>query len=147
LGSLESRTYPLGSKVKIHYTGKYEDGTVFDSSREREPLEFTIGDESTILGFEEAVTGMSAGETKDITLAPEKAFGEYHEEMVQKVERKDLPEDVELEVGIVLEVTAPEGQTYMVRVTELDDESVTLDGNHPLAGETLSFDIELVEVG
>ena len=139
-------TAEKGMKVKIHYTGKYEDGTVFDSSREREPLEFTIGDESTIRGFEEAVTGMSPGETKDITLAPEKAFGEYHEQMVQKVERKDLPEDVELEVGIVLEVTSPEGQTYMVRVAEMDDESVTLDGNHPLAGEILSFDIELVEV-
>jgi len=135
-----------GSKVKIHYTGKYEDGTVFDSSREREPLEFTIGDESTIQGFEEAVTGMSPGETKDISLDPEKAFGEYHEQMVQKVERNQLPDDVELEVGIVLEVTSPEGETYMVRVVEMDDESVTLDGNHPLAGETLSFDIELVEV-
>ncbi len=134
-----------GNKVKIHYTGKYEDGTVFDSSREREPLEFTIGDGSTIAGFEESASGMAVGETKSVTLAPEKAFGEHEEGMVQTVERSQLPDDLELEVGIGLEVTSPEGQTYMVRIVKLDDESVTLDGNHPLAGETLNFDIELVE--
>jgi len=135
-----------GNTVKIHYTGKYEDGTVFDSSRERDPLEFTIGEGKTIVGLEECAVGMAPGDTKKITLAPDKAFGDRDEDMVQAIERSQIPEEVELEVGMPLQVQSPAGETYMVRVVELDEASVTLDGNHPLAGQTLSFEIEMVEV-
>lgn len=135
-----------GSTVKIHFIGKHEDGTVFDSSRDRDPLEFTVGDGSTIEGLEESVVGMNTGETKDITLEPEKAFGDRDEDMVRAIERSQIPEDIELAVGMPLQVQSPEGETYMVMVVDLDEETVTLDGNHPLAGQTLSFEIELVEV-
>ena len=135
-----------GSTVKIHYTGKYEDGTVFDSSLEREPMEFTIGAGLTIPGFDEAAVGMAPGDTKSVTIPPEKAFGDHAEEMVQDVPRDQLPGDLELALGGVLEVTSPEGESYNVRVVKLDDETVTLDANHPLAGETLCFDLEMVEV-
>ena len=135
-----------GNTVKIHYTGKYEDGTVFDSSRERDPLEFTIGEGKTIEGLEESAVGMEPGDTKEITLAPDKAFGDRDEDMVQAVERAQIPAEVELEVGMPLQVQSPAGETYMVRVVAMDDDSVTLDGNHPLAGLTLNFEIEMVEV-
>jgi len=135
-----------GSTVKIHFTGKYEDGTVFDSSRDRDPLEFTVGDGKTIEGLEQSVVGMEAGETKDITLTPDKAFGDRDEDMVRAIERSQIPEEIDLAVGMPLQVQSPEGESYMVMVADLDEETVTLDGNHPLAGQTLSFDIELVEV-
>ncbi len=135
-----------GSTVKIHYTAKYEDGTVFDTSRERDPLEFTIGEGKTIEGFEESAVGMAPGDTKEITLEPNKAFGVRDESMVQAIERSQIPDDIELAVGMPLQVQSPEGETYMVSVVALDDESVTLDGNHPLAGMTLDFEIEMVEV-
>ncbi len=135
-----------GSTVKIHFTGKYEDGTVFDSSRDRDPLEFTVGDGKTIEGLEQSVVGMEAGETKDITLTPDKAFGDRDEDMVRAIERSQIPEEIDLAVGMPLQVQSPEGESYMVMVADLDEETVTLDGNHPLAGQTLSFEIELVEV-
>ncbi len=135
-----------GSKVKVHYTGKYEDGSVFDSSLEREPMEFVIGEGQTIVGFEEAAVGMAPGDTKSVTLGPDKAFGDHEEERVQEVPRSHLPDDLELEVGTVLDVSSPDGENFNVRVMKLDEETVTLDANHPLAGETLSFDLEMVEV-
>ncbi|MBU1074147.1 FKBP-type peptidyl-prolyl cis-trans isomerase, partial [bacterium] len=113
-----------GSTVKIHYTGRYEDGTVFDSSRERNPLEFTIGEGRTIEGFEESAIGMAPGDTKEITLGPDKAFGERDESMVQPIERSQIPEDIELEVGMPLQVQSPEGETYMVSVVALEGDAV-----------------------
>jgi peptidylprolyl isomerase len=135
-----------GSTVKIHFTGKYEDGTVFDTSRDRDPLEFVVGEGKTIAGLEEAVVGMAPGDTKEITVAPEKAFGDRDEEMVSPVERSQIPDEIELAVGMPLQVQSPRGDTYMVMVIAFDDETVTLDGNHPLAGQTLTFEIELMEV-
>jgi FKBP-type peptidyl-prolyl cis-trans isomerase 2 len=132
--------------VKVHYTGKLSDGTVFDSSREREPLEFQLGQGQVIPGFEEAVIGMNPGETKTATLAPDDAYGQHRDDMVTDVSRSDLPEDLKPEVGQQLQARNSAGQTIPVRVVDVGDESVKLDANHPLAGQTLTFDIELVDV-
>lgn len=135
-----------GDKVKVHYTGKLDDGTVFDSSAEREPLEFTIGEDEVILGFEQAVVGMEPGESKSSTVSAEEAYGAHQEDMVLTVNRKQIPEHVNLEVGKQLQIRESGGQPIVVRITEFTEADVTLDANHPLAGEDLTFDIELVEI-
>lgn len=133
-----------GDQVSIHYTGQLEDGTVFDSSREREPLDFTAGGSDVIEGVSEAVLGMQQGESKTVVVPPEKGYGTHNPQLVQTVNRGDLPE--ETEVGQWL--TAVSGdQQYPVLVKELSDESATIDANHPLAGRQLQFDIEVVGVG
>ena len=135
-----------GNTVKVHYTGKLEDGTVFDSSRDRDPLEFQIGQGQIIPGFEEAVVGMSPGETKTTTVPAEKAYGERRDDMQSVVPKDRLPDDLEPEVGQTLQAKNEEGQVIPVRVVGVGDDEVTLDANHPLAGENLTFDIEVVEV-
>jgi len=135
-----------GDTVKVHYTGKLTDGTVFDSSRERDPLEFTIGEGQIIPGFEEAVEGLEQGEQTQAEVPAEKAYGERNEQAIIEVEREKLPEDLEPEVGQQLQMQQPDGQPIPVRVTDVSEAKVTLDANHPLAGETLNFEIELVEV-
>ncbi len=135
-----------GDKVKVHYTGKFEDGKVFDSSIEREPLEFTIGKGQVIRGFEEAVEGMNPGDSKTAKITADKAYGPYREEMVLEVERKRLPSNLEPKVGQRLKMHQPDGRTIGVTVTDVSESKVTLDANHPLAGKNLTFDIELVEV-
>lgn len=135
-----------GDTVKIHYTGKLEDGTVFDTSANREPLEFTLNQGQVIPGFEQAVLGMAPGESKTQKIPMEEAYGPYREEMVIEVSRQQLPADLEPEVGQQLQVQQPNGQAVPVFVTEVTDATVTLDANHPLAGEDLTFDIELVEI-
>ena len=135
-----------GDVVLVHYTGTLTDGHVFDSSREREPIEFEIGQRRLIPGFEDAVVGMKVGDTRKITLAPENAYGPYREELVATVERNLLPPDLEPEVGMMLQVNAEGGQIVNVTVREIGEESITLDGNHALAGQPLEFDIELVQV-
>lgn len=135
-----------GDTVRVHYTGKLEDGSVFDSSREREPLEFTIGSGQVIPGFESAVTGMTAGEAKSTTLPPEEAYGPHREELMARVDRDQLPKDLDVEVGQRLQVQQPDGRSLVVSVAEIADSTVTLDANHELAGKTLTFDLELVEV-
>ncbi len=136
----------IGDAVKVHYKGTLTDGTVFDDSRQRGPLEFTIGEGELIPGFEEAVTGMSPGETRSADVPAEKAYGEHREEMVASIDRSELPEDMEIEVGQRLEIQQQDGPPLVVTVTEVDESSVILDGNHPLAGEDLSFEIELLEI-
>ena len=135
-----------GDTVKVHYTGKLNDGTVFDSSVGRDPLQFTIGAKKLIAAFEQCLVGMQVGESKSITLDPDEAYGMYRQEMVAEVKRSNLPENITPEVGLMLQIKQPEGQTLQVRIAEVNDETVTLDGNHPLAGKTLTFDIELVEI-
>ncbi|MBW2109477.1 MAG: peptidylprolyl isomerase [Deltaproteobacteria bacterium] len=135
-----------GDTVTVHYTGKFEDGTVFDTSRERGPMQFTIGQGRLIPGFEQAVVGMAPGESKSTTVPPEQAYGPHNNEMVQVIDRKQVPPDMQLEVGQQLEVRRPDGQTGIVTVRDLSDSTVTLDANHPLAGRSLVFDIELVEI-
>ncbi|WP_338667559.1 FKBP-type peptidyl-prolyl cis-trans isomerase [Pseudodesulfovibrio methanolicus] len=136
-----------GSTVKVHYTGTLkEDGSQFDSSEGREPLEFKLGEGMVIAGFEKAVIGKSVGDTVTVEIPPEEGYGSPSEELVFQVRREQLPPTVELEEGIMLEIRTEDGQPAYVRVTEFDDELVTLDGNHPLSGQTLVFDIEIVEV-
>lgn len=135
-----------GDTVRVHYTGKLEDGSVFDSSREREPLEFTIGSGQVIKGFESAVTGMTAGESKSTTLEPEDAYGPHREELLARVDKDQLPKDLDVEVGQRLQVQQADGRSLVVAVAEIADSTITLDANHELAGKTLTFDLELVEV-
>lgn len=136
-----------GDTVKIHYTGTLDDGTVFDSSEGREPLEFTLGSGQVIPGFEEGVTGMNVGEKKSINIPPEKAYGERNEEMVIQVPSAQVPADLNPQVGQKLQMSGPQGQTIVVEVLEVTDETLTLDANPPLAGKALNFDIELVAIG
>lgn len=135
-----------GDKVKVHYTGKLAvDGTVFDSSHDREPLEFSIGEGEIIPGFEEAVVGMAPGDSKTEEIPSDKAYGPHRQEMVAEVDRQQIPEDISVEVGQQLQVQHPSGQVIPVTVTAVEDSKVTLDGNHPLAGKDLVFEIELVD--
>ncbi len=136
-----------GDTVKVHYTGKLDDGTVFDSSANREPLEFTIGAGNIIPGFEKAVVGMAQGESKTEVIPTEQAYGPYMEEMVVTIDRQQMPAEIEPEVGQQLHIQQPDGQLLPVMVTDVSDSTVTLDANHPLAGENLTFDIQLVEIG
>ena len=135
-----------GDTVKVHYTSKLDDGTVFDSSANREPLEFKIGEGQLIADFEQAVVGMNPGDSKTVQIAADNAYGQYHEEMVIELDRKDLPENLEPKVDQKLQVRQESGQEFVVTVTEVTKTSVTLDGNHPLAGKDLVFDIQLSEI-
>ena len=135
-----------GDMVKVHYTGRLNDGTVFDTSKNRQPLQFTIGQGQVIAGVEEAVDGMNAGESKTATIPQDKAYGARREEMVVVVDRKQLPEELNPKVGQRLELTQENDQSILVTVTDLTDASITLDANHPLAGKDLVFDLELVEI-
>jgi peptidylprolyl isomerase len=136
-----------GNSVKVHYTGKLDDGTVFDSSVGREPLDFTVGARQLIAGFDEAVVGMAVGEKKTVRIAAEQAYGPHNPEMTLQVPRSDLPADIQPELGMQLEASQEGGHSMVVTVVEVTDESVTFDANHPLAGKALTFEIEVVELG
>jgi len=135
-----------GNTVRIHYTGKLEDGTVFQSSDGGDPLEFELGKQQVLPGIEKAVTGMDVGESKTTTIPAAEALGPHRPELVAVVERSELPDDLEPAVGQQLLMREAGGQELRVTVTDTDDSSVTLDGNHPLAGQDLTFDLELVEI-
>ncbi len=135
-----------GDTVKVHYTGQFEDGTVFDSSADRDPLEFTIGAGHVIPGFEQAVVGMSPGDTKRQTIPSENGYGSHNPDMVITVERQQLPAGLNPEIGQELQLMQQNGQPIPVVVTDVNDSTITIDANHPLAGQTLVFDIELVEI-
>jgi FKBP-type peptidyl-prolyl cis-trans isomerase 2 len=135
-----------GDKVKVHYTGTLEDGTVFDTSEQREPLEFTVGENMLLQKFEETVSGMEPGEERKVTIAAEDAYGEYREGLTLDVERSQIPDDIQPEVGLMLQVSTVDGGTANVTIVDVDEEKVTLDANHPLAGKDLNFDIKLVEI-
>jgi peptidylprolyl isomerase len=143
-----------GDKVRVHYTGRLEDGTVFDSSECHEsecgceggPLEFVIGEGSVIPGFEQAIVGMEPGEEKTVHIPVEDAYGERMEEMVAEVPRADLPADLTPEEGMQLEVTQEDGHAFPVLITAVSETMVTLDANHPLAGRALIFDLRLEEI-
>lgn len=132
-----------GSKVKVHYTGKLKDNEVFDSSKDKEPLEFTVGEGQLIPGFENGVMGLNAGDKKTIELEPEQAYGPVRKELVNEVPKENLPEGVK--IGSTLQAQTEQGPV-MVRVVELNETIGTVDANHPLAGKKLIFDLEVVEV-
>jgi peptidylprolyl isomerase len=135
-----------GDTVKIHYTGTLDDGTQFDSSAGRDPLEFTLGSGQVIPGFDQAVEGMAVGEKKSVNIAAEDAYGPRHDQMVQEVPKSALPDDLEPEVGMALQAQNPDGRRLDLTVTAVGEDSITVDGNHPLAGKALNFDIELVQI-
>lgn len=134
-----------GDLVKVHYTGRLDDGSVFDSSKGREPLEFTLGGGQVIPGFDEAVTGMNPGDEKTITIPSDQAYGPRRDEMTVVVDPSQFPDNIQPEVGQQLQMSQ-NGQVAVVTVTDVSDEAVTLDANHPLAGRDLTFDLELVEI-
>ncbi|MEC4817576.1 MAG: peptidylprolyl isomerase [Scytonema sp. PMC 1069.18] len=135
-----------GDTVMVHYEGKLSDGTVFDASAGGDPLEFTIGEGQIIAGFEQAVLGMNVGESKTATIPADQAYGPRQSELVVNVERNQLPPDLQLEVGQQLQIQQAPGQFIPVVVTDVSNEKVTLDANHPLAGKDLVFDIQLMEI-
>ncbi len=137
-----------GDKVKVHYTGKLAEGIVFDSSEGAEPLEFELGTGQVIEGFDNGVMGMIIGEKKTVHIPVNEAYGLAEEENVIKIPRSEIPVDMELEIGMVLNMHQDgSGQVMQVAVADFDEQSVVLDGNHPLAGKDLIFDIELVGIG
>jgi peptidylprolyl isomerase len=135
-----------GNTVRVHYTGTLDDGSVFDSSRDHDPLEFKIGDGRMIPGFEKAVTGMNVGDTKTVKIPANEAYGTHRDELVVKVNRSHFPDNVVPVAGLQLSLKSPEGQIVNAIITSVEDEAVLLDANHPLAGKDLNFEIELMEV-
>ena len=133
-----------GDRVRVHYTGRLEGGQVFDTSREGEPLEFTVGADNIIQGFSEAVRGMRVGESKTIEIAPDDAYGPRRDGLVTSIPRGQTQFPVEPQVGMRFGLPLEDGGQLEVVVTEVTDTHVTIDGNHPLAGQKLIFDVELV---
>ena len=138
-------TAQAGDKVKVHYQGTLSDGTIFDSSEGREPLEFTLGTGQVIPGFDAAVIGLSPGQSVVTTIQPNDAYGPSNPEMIIEVERDRFPEDIEIEEGLELQLSGG-GQAFVVRVVAIADDKITLDGNHPWAGEALTFKIQLESI-
>ena len=136
----------IGDTVKVHYTGKFGDGKVFDTSIDDEPLEFRIGESQVIPGFEEAVVGMNPSETKTVNIPVDKAYGPHRDDLVQVVDRKELPAGLKTEIGQPLEGRQPDGEIVVATVTDVTESRVTLDANHPLAGKSLTFEIQLIEI-
>lgn len=135
-----------GDKVKVHYTGTLEDGETFDSSEGREAFEFTLGQNMVIPGFEKAVLGLAVGNETTVTLSPDDAYGNPMPEMVTPLPREQLPAELSPEVGMMLQANAPDGSVMQVQIKEVNDDTITVDANHPLAGKTLTFQIRLVEI-
>ena len=135
-----------GDTVQVHYTGKLADGTVFDTSRNRHPLQFVIGNGQVIAGFDQAVTGMNIGESKTFVIPVDKAYGPRKEELIVTMKRDQLPLAETPKVGQRLEITQTDDQIMLVTVTAVTESSITVDANHPLAGKELTFDLELVGV-
>ncbi len=135
-----------GDTVRVHYTGKFSDGTVFDTSDGREPLEFTLGEQQLIPGFERAVLGMNVGDTKTVNVPPELGYGPRDERLIINVKKQEIPEGLKLHLHDRVQVGLQDGGTLVMTVTDVTDDGVTLDGNHPLAGQDLIFEIELVEI-
>ncbi len=135
-----------GDEVAVHYKGKLDDGHVFDQSDPNSPLKFKVGGQQVIPGFDKAVEGMTVGDTKTITIAPGEAYGDHRPDLVLEVPRDRVPPDVDPQIGQRYEMEKESGEKFRVVVTKVTDESVTLDANHPLAGKSLTFDIELVSI-
>jgi peptidylprolyl isomerase len=135
-----------GDKVKVHYHGKLTSGETFDSSAGRQPLEFEVGSGMVIRGFDEGVTGMKVGEKKTIKIPADQAYGIKNPDMLMDFPRDRFPAEMKVELGMQLVMSDPSGQQFQVKVSEIKDEIIVLDANHPLAGEELIFDLELVEI-
>jgi FKBP-type peptidyl-prolyl cis-trans isomerase 2 len=135
-----------GDTVRVHYTGRLVDGDIFDSSTDRDPLEFILGKEQVIKGFENAIIGMAVGERRTAEIPSDDAYGNYRGELVTELDRENLPNDIEPEIGVQLQVAGETGECVIMRIIGVSEKNITLDANHPLAGQDLIFDIELVEI-
>lgn len=135
-----------GNTVRVHYTGTLDDGSVFDSSRERDPLEFTLGDGQLIRGFENTVIGMQVGDTKTVKIPADEAYGAHKEELIINIDKRHFPDNISPAEGLQLSLKSPEGKILNAIITSVKEDSVSLDANHPLAGKDLTFEIELVEI-
>ncbi|MGD9413255.1 MAG: peptidylprolyl isomerase [Desulfobacterales bacterium] len=135
-----------GDTVKIHFTGKMQDDKVVETSKERGPLEFKIGEGNVISGLEQGIIGMQVGDKKTLTISPQEAFGVPRQELMVELNKDEIPEGIKLAVGIHLDIQASDGQTFKVKVVDVKEDTITLDANHPLAGVTLIFDVELIEI-
>ncbi|CAK7053384.1 MAG: FKBP-type 16 kDa peptidyl-prolyl cis-trans isomerase [Desulfovibrio sp.] len=135
-----------GDTVIVHYTGKLADGTIFDSTEGGEALEAPLGEEMLIPGFESALLGMEPGGKKTVTIQPDDAYGERMEDLVLSLPREDAPEHMEPEPGMMVQLSMEDGEEFEAVITEVTEKEIIVDANHPLAGETLTFDIELVEI-
>ncbi len=135
-----------GDTVKVHYTGKLENGEVFDTSKEQEPFEFTVGNKAVIPGFEKGVFGMEVGDSKSIEIPPEEAYGAKQDQLVVEVNRSEFPDDITPTIGQRLQIRQQDGNPIIVTITDLAEDIITLDANHPLAGYTLFFDVEVIEI-
>jgi peptidylprolyl isomerase len=140
----KERVVVAGDQIRVNYVGRFENGSIFDSSEGREPLEFTVGAEQVIAGFDRAVLGLKPGESCTVAVAPEDGYGAHVPEMVAEVERHLIPDHEQLILGSMLEVSMEDGQSLEVQVVELSETSLVIDGNHPLAGKELHFEIELL---
>lgn len=134
----------LGKTVKVHYTGKLENGTEFDSSLQREPLEFKMGNGQLIRGFESGIMEMAVGEKKTLKLTPEEAYGPVHESMILTIPKSNVPPDVQ--IGSQLQAEGQDGNPVVFIVRQVNEDNVVIDGNHPLAGKNLLFDVEVIDV-
>jgi peptidylprolyl isomerase len=136
----------LGDTVKVDYVGRFKNGEIFDGTRDKVPLVFTVGGSRVIKGFEEAVLGMKPGETKIVTVPPEEAYGRRSNDRLIRIKRERLPDDAQLEIGEYFDMRQPDGRKVPVRVVEISESGVTVDANGPLAGKELVFEIELLEI-
>jgi FKBP-type peptidyl-prolyl cis-trans isomerase 2 len=145
MSAQKDRSVATGDQIRVNYVGRFEDGSTFDSSEGREPLEFTVGAEQVIAGFDRAVVGLKPGQSCNVVIAPEDGYGVHVAEMIAEVDRHLIPDSEKLVLGSMLEIGLADGQTLEVQVVELSETVVTLDGNHPLAGKELHFEIEMLE--
>lgn len=141
----ETKNIAKGDKIKVNYTGTFDDGTVFDSSEGREPLEFSAGAGMVIKGFDDAVIGMKKNEEKTIKIKPSEAYGDHNPQLLKEIPRNKLPQGQEIKAGMVVGLGTPDGRQFPARITEVTADHVTIDLNHPLAGKTLNFKIKIVE--
>ena len=146
LGTIGAKQVKQGDTVKVEYMGTFENGTVFDTSEGREPLEFIAGIGQMIPGFDNAVIDMKIGQEKEIKLQPSEAYGDYNPELVQEIPKKQVPIEEELKQGMVLAVTLPNGRQVPATITKAANETVTIDLNHPLAGKALNFKLKVVDI-
>ncbi len=143
---MTQRTAQAGDSVLVHYTGKFKDGNVFDSTEGREPIRFTVGSGELISGFDRGVMGMAVGEKKSVQLESQEAYGDYHDDRVFKVKREALGPEIDPEEGMMLRMRDANGNSMPARISEVAAEEVTIDANHPLAGQDITFELELMEL-
>jgi len=136
----------VGDTVKVHYTGTFDDGIQFDSSVGQDPLIVKLGAGETIPGFEKGLEGMAIGDKKTINIQAVEAYGEHNPELIHEVPREDIPEEIDLKVGLELQAQGPDGNSYVLSIKEVNEETILVDANHPMVGKNLNFELEIVDI-